>query len=339
MAPKDTIQNTVDEKAVMAELNKFCVADNKKAVWELLVTLTAFISFFTMMVYGLQGQYWLTVLGWFPAGVLLVRIFTIQHDCGHGSFFTSTKANDILGCILGVFTLSPYYYWRKNHNVHHAFSGNLERRGIGDVDTYTVEEYKQLPFWPRIWYRLYRNPYFMLTIAPVALFFVKHRVPLDNPFHSWKSWKNIMLTNLALAAVVTAIVYFLGWKALFFVALPVSWLASSLGVLIFYIQHQYEDMYWREHKNWSYFEAGWKGSAYFEFGRFPSWLICNINIHHIHHLNSRIPFYRLRECLEKVPVLQTVPKRTFKDIPKCLTMALWDEENQKMVGFSALKSS
>ncbi len=336
MAPKDKPQ-ALDKKALTAQLNEYCVANNTTAILELIVTLAAFAASFALMTFGLKsGQYWLMPFGLIPGGILLVRIFTIQHDCGHGSYFTSEHANDTLGCILGTITLAPYYYWRKNHNVHHAFSGNLERRGIGDVDTFTVKEYKELPFLKRTWYRLYRNPYFLLIVAPLALFVVKHRIPLDNPFHSWKSWNNIMLTNLGVAAIITAIVYFGGWDVFWYVMFPITWLGSSLGVLIFYMQHQYEDMYWRDHKDWSYFDAGYKGSAYFEFGRFPSWLICNINIHHIHHLNSRIPFYRLRECLEGMPDMQDVPKRTYKDIPSGLMMALWDEDKQKMVRFSDL---
>jgi len=183
---------------------------------------------------------------------------------------------------------------------------------------------------------MYRHPITMLILGPILLFGLLHRLPLDNPFHSVKTWVNIMLTNLGIAVLITALVYFFGWEAFFLVYLPVCALASTIGVALFFVQHQYEDMYWDHDGEWNYFDAGFYGSSYFEFSRFPSWLVANINIHHIHHLNGRIPFYRLRECLEAIPEMRDVPKRTFKDIPACFGLALWDEENRKMIGFSTV---
>jgi omega-6 fatty acid desaturase (delta-12 desaturase) len=171
-------------------------------------------------------------------------------------------------------------------------------------------------------------------VAPIAVFGLKHRLPLDNPFHSVKSWVNIMLTNLGIGAVVVSMMYFFGWETLLFVYLPVCVLASTLGIALFFIHHQYEDMYWSVDSEWSHFKTALHGSSYFEFSKFPSWIISNINLHHIHHLNGRIPFYRLRECLEAIPELRDVTKRTFRDIPACFKLALWDEDHKKMVGFS-----
>jgi omega-6 fatty acid desaturase (delta-12 desaturase) len=325
-----------DRKEILSALNTFCDADNQRAVLELFFTLTTFFILFSAMLYSLSVSYWLVFILLIPTGIMLTRIFTIQHDCGHYSFFSSLKANNILGGFLGVLTLTPYYYWRKTHNFHHAFSGNLDKRGIGDLDTLTITEYQNLSFFKKIRYRIYRNPVMLLVIGPIALFGLKHRFPIDNPFHSIKSWLNIALTNLGIAVIVVMLVHFFGWEAFFFVYLPVSALASSIGVALFFIHHQYEDMYWDRDDKWSYFDAGLYGSSYFEFSNFPSWLVANINLHHIHHLNGRIPFYRLRECLDAVAEMQNIPKRGFKDIPECFKLALWDEDNRKMVGFSAL---
>jgi acyl-lipid omega-6 desaturase (Delta-12 desaturase) len=272
------------------------------------------------------------------AGALVTRLFTIQHDCGHGSYFSSQKVNNVIGSLLGVLTLTPYHYWKKNHSVHHAFSGNLDKRGIGDVDTLTVEEYRSLPFLKKAWYRLYRNPVFMLTVAPILLFGIKHRLPLDSPFHSIKSWTNIMLTNIGIVSSMAALVHFWGWETLFFVCFPVLWLGSALGVAIFYIQHQYEDAYWCADREWEYFDAGLHGSAHFDFPEVFSWLINHINLHHIHHLNGRVPSYRLKECQAHIPELQSIPKRTLADVPACFTVALWDDGAKKMVGFKSRKT-
>jgi len=325
-----------DEKNLIDRVRRFCVANNERASLELVFTLGAFFILFTLTVYSLGISYWLTVMLLLPTAALLTRAFTIQHDCGHSSYFSSVRANALVGSLLGVLTLTPYYYWKRNHRYHHASCGNLDKRGIGDLDTFTLKEYKALPVHRKLWYRIYRNPVFLLVVGPVAVFGLKHRLPLDNPFHSVRIWTNIMITNLGIGVVVVSIVYFLGWETLLFVYFPVCLLASAIGIALFFIHHQYEDMYWAADAEWSFFKTALHGSSYFEFYRFPSWMIGNINLHHIHHLNSRIPFYRLRECLEAISELRNVPKRTFRDIPDCFKLALWDEDCNKMIGFSAV---
>ena len=323
------------ENDLLDRVNKFFGANNKRASLELIFTLGTFFMLFFLMIYSLGISYWLTFILLTPTAAMLTRAFTIQHDCGHNSFFSSLKANNRIGSLLGVLTLTPYYYWRKTHRFHHAAAGNLDKRGIGDLDTFTLNEYKSLPFYQQLWYRIYRNPAFMLVVGPIAVFGLKHRLPPDNPFHSVKSWKNIMLTNLGIGVIVVSMVYFLGWEPLLFVYVPVCLLASSIGIALFFIHHQFEDTYWATDGEWSHFNAALQGSSYFEFSKFPSWIISNINLHHIHHLSSRIPFYRLRECLEAIPELRDVPKRTFKDIGNCFKLALWDEDRKRMVSFSA----
>ena len=322
-----------DEKRLLQQIRKFCVPNNKTATFEISATLALFFALLGLMIYGLTVSYWLTLIPLPFAAALVTRLFTIQHDCGHGSYFSSLKANNIIGSLLGSLTLTPYYYWRKNHSVHHAHSGNLDKRGTGDVDIFTVTEYHSLPPLKKVWYRVYRNPVFMLTIAPLLLFGLKHRLPVDNPFHSVKSWTNIMLTNLGIGITIAFFIHFFGLQAFSLVYLPVFWLGSSIGVAVFYIQHQYEDAYWRRNGEWSYFDAGMSGSSYFEFPKIINWLINDINLHHIHHLNGHVPSYRLRECLAGIPELQAVPKRTLADVFACFRLALWDEENRRMVGF------
>lgn len=325
---------TENQKALLHRIREFSSPNNKIAAFELSVTLVLFFSSFGLMIYGLSlPYYWLTFLLLPLAGTLVTRIFTIQHDCGHGSYFSSQKVNNTVGSLLGVLSLTPYHYWRKNHSVHHASSGNLDRRGTGDVDVLTVSEYKSAPFLKKAWYRIYRNPAFMLIVAPILLFGIKHRLPIDSPFHSVKSWVNIMLTNVGIVMFVTALIHFFGWQAFFLVYCPVVWLGSSLGVAIFYIQHQYEDAYWSKDSEWQFVDAGLHGSAHFDFPEVFSWLINHINLHHIHHLNGHVPSYRLKECLANIPELQAIQKRTIADVPGCFKVALWDDVNKKMVGF------
>jgi len=243
------------------------------------------------------------------------------------------KANNLLGNILGVLTLTPYHYWRKNHAFHHSFSGNLDKRGIGDVDTFTVKEYQAFSLPRKIWYRIYRHPLFLIFLSPFLLFGLKHRLPLDNPFHSVKSWVNIMMTNAGIVAIVWALIHFFGYKALFVVYVPVMWIGAAIGVVQFYIQHQYEDTYWNKGSEWKAVDASLLGSSYFDYSPAINWLTNNISLHHIHHLNMHVPSYRLRECMKAIPELQLALKRTFKDIPACFRLALWDEEKKMLVGF------
>jgi omega-6 fatty acid desaturase (delta-12 desaturase) len=327
--------SVIDEKDLLGRVSKFSVAINKKAYLELAFTLGTFFVLFALMIYGLSVSYWITFGLLIPTAALLTRAFTIQHDCGHYAYFSSHKVNKLTGNLLGVLTLTPFHYWRRTHRFHHTACGNLDKRGIGDLDTFTLKEYKSLPLYRKLWYRIYRNPAFMLVVGPIAVFGLKHRLPLDNPFNSVKTWVNIMFTNLGVGVIMASLVYFFGWEALLYIYFPVCLLASAIGIALFFIHHQYEDMYWAKDDEWSHFKTALYGSSYFEFSSFPSWIISNINLHHIHHMNDRVPFYRLRECLEAIPELRNVPRRTFRDIPACFRLALWDEDRKEMVGFSA----
>jgi omega-6 fatty acid desaturase (delta-12 desaturase) len=323
-----------DEKELMSRINAFCVADDRKATIELVATLALCGGLFSAMIYGITGGKWIYFLLLPLTAVLFTRLFTIQHDCGHGAYFSSRCVNDAVGNALSILTLTPYHYWKKTHAAHHACSGDLDRRGTGDVDVLTVAEYKALTPFKKAWYRLYRNPAFMVIMGPLLIYGFKFRLPLDNPYHSVKSWTGIMLTNLGIFLTIAALVHFFGLDAFLLVYLPVSWTAAAIGVTGFYIQHQYEETYWSRNGEWSHFDAALQGSSYFEFPRILNWLVNNINLHHIHHLNGRVPSYRLRECLMQIPELRAVTKRTLSDIPACFRLALWDDESGKMVGFN-----
>lgn len=326
--------NLQAERDLLQRIKKFSIPNNKTAAFELAITCLAFLALGGLMLYSLSHGHW-SALALLPLGaVMITRIFTIQHDCGHGSYFSSQKVNNIVGSILGVVTLTPYHYWRKNHSVHHRDSGNLDKRGVGDVDTLTVEEYQKSSPLKKFCYRVYRNPLFLIFIAPALLFGLKHRLPVDSEFHSVKMWVNIMATNIAVALGIYLLVHFCGAQSVFLVYLPMIWLGSAIGVVMFYIQHQYEGAYWNHQGEWKYFDAALQGSSYFEFSRFFSWLVGNINLHHIHHLNGAVPSYRLRECLNNIPELRAVIKRTLKDIPACFKLALWDDKNKKLVSFA-----
>jgi omega-6 fatty acid desaturase (delta-12 desaturase) len=290
------------------------------------------------MLASLEYSYWITLLLALPAAGFLVRLFIIQHDCGHGSFFRSRAANNTLGFVLGILTLTPYAYWRKAHAIHHATSGNLDHRGFGDISTLTVKEYLALTRWRRLRYRLYRNPLILFGLGPFYEFILRQRFPLGLP-RSWRrEWASILWTNLALLAVVAMMWKTVGIQAFLAVQLPISLLAGSSGVWLFYIQHQFEDTYWEKDDAWSFHAAGIKGSSYYDLPGMLHWFTGNIGVHHVHHLSSRIPNYRLRQCFRENPELQQVTRLTLWGSLKCARLKLWDEERGKLVGFQHLDS-
>ena len=312
-------------------------ADTRRALIQLLGTGLPFLLVMSGLLvavhrWGLAGLLTLPLL--VPLGAaLLLRLFMFQHDCGHGSFFASRTANDLLGRLLGVLTLTPYTFWRANHAIHHASAGNLDRRGVGDVTTLTVSEYGALPAWRRLAYRLYRHPLVMFGVGPAWLFFIRQRVPTGSPRRRWREWVSIIGTDAALAAVIAALVLMLGPIPLLLGWLPVILLAATIGVWLLYLQHQFEDAYWEQRPDWDFAAAAMQGSSFYDLPRVLHWVTGNIGFHHIHHLSSRIPNYRLRECHEANPVFQAVPRLTLRDSFRCARLALWDPEHRKLVAF------
>lgn len=307
--------------------------DTKRAVTQLLNTGLPFLVLVAALLYGVDRYGWPALPLAVPAAALLVRLFMFQHDCGHGSFFTSRRANDLLGRTLGVLTLTPYAFWRTSHAIHHATSGNLDRRGVGDVTTLTVREYLSLSAWRRLLYRLYRHPLVLFGIGPTYLFVIRHRIPTGNPLRHRQSWASILGTDAVIAAVMLLLVLTAGPRSLLLGYVPMILLASSMGVWLFYIQHQFENTYWEAQADWDFRAAALRGSSFYELPRILHWLTGNIGFHHIHHLSSKVPNYHLRACFEQNAEFWHAKRLSLLDSLRCPGLALWDEEQHALVSF------
>jgi acyl-lipid omega-6 desaturase (Delta-12 desaturase) len=305
----------------------------RRAVAQLLNTALPFLFVMVALLTGAARYPGLTLPLAVPAALLLVRLFAMQHDCGHGSFFASRRAKDLLGRALGVLTLTPYAFWRKSHAIHHANSSNLDRRGAGGVTTLTVREYQSLSLWRRLRYRVYRHPMILFGLGPVFLFVIRHRIPTVSPSRHWKIWGSILGTNAALAGIVVLMLMTVGARAFMLGYLPVILLAASIGIWLFYIQHQFEHTYWAIDLNWDFHTAALKGSSFYDLPAVLHWLTGYIGFHHIHHVCSKIPNYHLRDCFDHNPEFRDATRLTLLDSLTCLRLSLWDEERQLLVSF------
>jgi omega-6 fatty acid desaturase (delta-12 desaturase) len=284
-----------------------------------------------VMYWSLDVSYWLTLALAFPAAGLFIRTFIIMHDCGHGSFLPSRTWNDVVGFITGVLTSTPYAHWRREHAIHHATSGHLDERGTGDVTTLTVKEYLSASRWQRLYYRVYRNPLTLLIVGPIILF-IKHRWPTRGIAGAREIF-NVHATNIAMAAIAATLALLIGVRELVMIWAPVFLLAGSIGVMLFYVQHQFEDAYWRAAPEWDYATAAVMGSSYFRLPRVLQWFTGNIGFHHVHHLSPRIPNYSLERCHRENPTFQKVTTLTLRESFRTLRLKLWDEDNGRMVGW------
>jgi omega-6 fatty acid desaturase (delta-12 desaturase) len=305
---------------------------------QLVVSVAGFVICWVAAYQALDVGYWLTLLLAVPGAGFMMRLFMIQHDCGHGSFFRSKRAARIVGGCIGVLLMTPYGYWRKTHAIHHAHSGDLDLRGFGDVDTMTVDEYLALPWKGRLWYRIYRNPWFLFGPGAYIHFFLKHRYPIDLPREWKREWASVWRTNVALLLVVVAMSWLVGFKAFVMVQLPMTLLACSLGVWLFYVQHQYEDTYWHRHEDWDYFDAAVQGSSHLALPKPLQWITANIGLHHVHHLSARIPNYKLQQAHDENPEFQVATRLSLRDTLGCISLVLWDERNHKMIRFRDVKA-
>jgi len=315
-------------------------AENGRAVFELLITLAPFLALWAG-IWGLMqaGHYW-SVIGFIPAGGLLVRLFIIQHDCGHQSMFSNRRVNDWVGRFIGILTLTPYDHWKRGHALHHAGSGNLDRRGMGDdILTMTVAEYKAASRWGRFKYRFYRHPLVMFGIGPAYVFFLVNRLPFGAMKNGVKPWASALLTNLGVVILYGALIWAVGWKIFVLIQIPTVLVAASIGVWMFYVQHQFDETHWSRTGEWDREHAALQGSSYYDLPKWLMWMTGNIGVHHVHHLSSRIPFYQLPRILKAHPELKSVGRLTFVQSLKCVKLALWDEMNQRMVSFRTAKAT
>jgi omega-6 fatty acid desaturase (delta-12 desaturase) len=309
-----------------------------RSLVEIAITLGPFVALWAATWLGLYFGYWISLVLAIPAAGFLVRLFMIQHDCGHGSFFRSKALNDWIGRVLGVLTFTPYDFWRHTHAVHHASSGNLTRRGMGDIDTLTVREYLALSRLGRLRYRAYRHPLVMFGIGPIYMFILQHRLPIGLMRDGWRPWLSTMLTNLGIVAIAAVLIYFIGLKAFLLVHLPIIVLAAAAGVWLFYVQHQFEETLWAQEPSWNRQEAALHGSSHYDLPGVLRWMTANIGVHHVHHLSSGIPFYRLRDVLRDHPELGNVGRLTLMQSFSCIRLVLWDESSRKLVSFRELRA-
>jgi omega-6 fatty acid desaturase (delta-12 desaturase) len=310
-------------------------SNTKSSVRQLLNTFPPFFLLWIAAYMSLSVSYWLTLLFAILASGFVIRIFIVFHDCCHQSFFKSRKANEILGTIAGVITLVPYHQWKHSHAMHHATSSNLDKRGIGDMWLYTVKEYVAASPWKRLAYRLYRSPFVMFGIGPIATFLVQYRFNVKGAKRSERI--NTWVTNLSILALYGLLSWVLGWQNFLIIQVPIFWVSGALGIWLFYVQHQFEDSYFENEEEWSYVKAAVDGSSYYKLPKLLQWITGNIGFHHVHHLSPRVPNYHLEEAHNAVPPLQQATTITLATSLKALRFRLWDEDNKAFVSFKQIK--
>lgn len=334
----ETSAPAVEMRQLLRSLAQFRDPNPARSFIEIVMTAVPLVGIWVAMWGSLYVGYWLSLLLAVPAAAFLVRLFMIQHDCSHGTLFRRRAVNDWVGRVIGVVTLTPYDHWRRTHAEHHAGTGNLDRRGMGDVFTMTVTEYARLGRWQRLRYRLYRHPAVLFGIGPAYLFLFQHRVPCGMMLRGLAPWISTMATNLAIVSLGALLIWLIGFKAYLAVYLLTAILAASVGVWLFYVQHQFEETSWKGKDAWSHPQASLHGSSYYDLPQPLRWLTANIGVHHVHHLNSRIPFYRLPEVLQKHPELASIGRLTLLESLRCVRLALWDDRQSRLISFREMRS-
>ncbi|WP_424979867.1 fatty acid desaturase [Leisingera sp. S232] len=308
-----------------------------RSSFELAVTVVPFLLLWALAWWSLSVSYWLTLALSVLIAAFLLRLFTIQHDCGHGSFFANRHVSDWTGRIIGVLTLTPYDVWRRTHSIHHSTHGNLGKRGMGDIHTMTVAEYRAASRWDRLVYRLYRHPVTLFAIGPGYLFFLQNRIPfgLTDQFRYWIS---AMGTNASILGALGLIWYFGGLMPLLLIFLPATLIAATAGLWLFYVQHQFETTQWEQEEDWQLHDAALHGSSHYVLPPVLQWLSANIGIHHVHHLYSRIPFYRLPEVLRDHAELAEGNRMTIRESLANARLHLWDEDSKRLLSFAQARN-
>jgi len=322
---------------LVQSVSKYAQPDYRKAFWQVSNTFLPYLGLWALMIFSvLHGYpYWLTLLLAIAAAGFLVRIFILFHDCCHVAFFPSRRANRILGYIAGILTFTPFEDWQRTHIIHHSASGDLDRRGVGDIWTLTVDEYLSASRLKRFAYRFFRNPLFLFTIIPLVLFLIIQRFPSSGA--KKRERNSVLFTNAAIIAIITVMSFTLGFQNYLLIQLPVIMMAASAGMWLFYVQHQYEDVYWSRHQSWDLSLSGLEGSSYYKLPKVLQWIVGNIGLHHIHHVKANIPNYNLQRCYDEISALQTVTPITFRKSLKSLWLNLWDEQRQKLVSFRSIR--
>lgn len=339
MAEKSTAGRNIERSDWLPIVKQYQQPDTWRGIWQIVNSTIPFLVILVLMYFSIEISYWLTLaLGVINAG-FITRIFIIQHDCGHNSFFKSKRANNIIGSIFGVITWTPYYLWRRNHAKHHATSGNLDDRGVGDVYTLTSSEYQQRNAWQRFQYRVYRHPLTLFAIGPIAIFILSHRLPLNTRRTDKQERASVYWTNLALAAIIVGIGLWIGFTKLILIAAPMYLITFSWGIFLFYVQHQFEETYWRRKPDWDYFDAAMMGASFFKLPKLLQWFSGNIGFHHIHHLSPMIPNYLLEKAYRENIILRRAKTLTLRSSIHTTALKLWDEEKSKLISFKEFRAS
>ncbi len=320
-------------------LAKYRHPSTARSTFEIVITTLPFIALWAATFLSIANGIWLGLLLTIPASGLLVRMFILQHDCGHGALFARRALNDWTGRVIGVLTLTPYDYWRRTHAVHHATAGNLGRRGMGDIATLTVREFRALRWNGRLRYWLYRHPLVMFGIGPAWLFIGQYRLPLGLMRAGLQPWASTLATNLAIAIPVITLIWAIGLTSFLLVQLPVTLMAATAGVWLFYVQHQFERTHWSDREHWNFHYAALHGSSHYDLPSLLRWFTGNIGVHHVHHLSANVPFYRLPEVLRDHPELRDIGRITFLESLRCVKLVLWDEESQQLVSFRRARAT
>ena len=322
-----------DNNAWKKAITPYQKPDLRRSVWQIVNTLVPYLLLWLLMVPAYRISFWLALPLIILTAGFTIRAFIIFHDCGHGAFFSSRRANEIVGFITGLVAFTPFFSWRRAHAVHHSASGDLDRRGDGDVWMMTTEEYLSSSWWRRIVYRVYRFPVVLFVISPVILFLIVHRIPKEGRSREQRS---VWLTNIALLMIAILMSLLIGFKTYAILQIPILAIAASAGVWLFYVQHQYEDVYWQRHQEWDYATAAVEGSSFYKLPKVLQWFTGNIGFHHIHHLSPRIPNYNLEACHDANVELQVEPLTLWQSF-KCIRYRLWDEANLRLISFGELK--
>lgn len=315
------------------QLVPFQKSETRKSTWQIINTVVPFLGLWTLAYLSLSISLWLGIGIAIMASGFFIRLFIIFHDCGHHSFFANRRANEIVGIITGALTFFPYHQWKREHAVHHATSGDLGRRGTGDMWTLTVNEYKQLSFFKRMVYRVYRNPVIMFGFGPIHLFF-KYR--FNRKGAGRKERVNTHVTTFTFIAILTGLCFILGWKDVLFVEGPILYVAGVVGIWLFYVQHQFEHTYFEKPENWDFVSAALQGSSFYELPRALQWLTGNIGYHHVHHLSPKVPNYHLQQVHESSDLFRDVPSMTLASSLRALRYRLWDEDSHRFIGFNEI---